>query len=35
MFQHKLKKYIFLFPFLFFTFGGTIYAQKVNKSVKN
>ena len=35
MFQHKLKKYIFLFPFLFLTFGGTIYAQKANKSVKN
>ena len=35
MFQHKLKKYIFLFPFLFLTFGGTIYAQKASKSVKN
>ncbi len=35
MFQHKLKKIIFLFSFLFLTLGSTIYAQKINKLIKN
>ena len=35
MFQHKLKKILFLFSFLFLTLGSTIYAQKINKLIKN
>jgi rare lipoprotein A len=35
MFQHKLKSFTFIFSFFFLTLGGTVYAQKSNKTVKN
>ena len=35
MFQHKLKSFTFIFTFLFLALGGSVYAQKNNKTLKN
>jgi rare lipoprotein A len=35
MFQHKLKSFTFIFAFLFLALGGSVYAQKNNKTPKN
>lgn len=35
MLQHKLKSFTFIFTFFFLALGGTVYAQKSNKPVKN
>ena len=35
MFQHKLKSFTFIITFLFLAFGGSAYAQKSLKPVKN
>lgn len=35
MYQHKLKSFTFIFAFLFLVLGGSSYAQKNNKLLKN